>query len=825
MHTRLDLSFDWDSAFVIGEANIDLQAAIVPSKKATLDARGFEISKVRCGVPDSLNDCDYTYDEKQLTVELPREFTTEEKFRINVHYIAKPNQLDGKGGIAIRSSKGLYYIDPDDAKNRQLWTQGEPEANSGWFPTIEATNQRQSQEIYLTVDTGLTTLSNGLLQFKADNNDGTRTDYWRMDEGHAPYLTMIAVGKFHVEQDKWRDMEVNYYVDPEYADHAKAIFGNTPEMLEFYSTKLGVDYPWSKYSQIAVREFVSGAMENTTAVVHGDFVQRTRKELLDRDYEDYIAHELFHHWFGDYVTCESWANLPLNESFATYGEYLWMEHKYGREQADYHLNGDLEIYLREADRSPKKMIRYDYKRIDQMFDAHSYQKGGRILHMLRAELGDDLFFKALKTYLETFKFSSAEMHDFRQVCEKVSGRDLTWFFDQWFFHAGHPELAVDINYIDSNTTVRLEVVQEQNLENSTLFRLPLEIDIYADGQVKKEKVIVNKHRETFKFKVNSKPDHVKFDAQNILLGEVRRTIEANELMFQYENAPMFMDRYEAVNDLLPLEDSATANFLTNALDDPAHQIRSRVVGRLKYDLLKDKLAVKDQLIALSQNDEKSNVRSAALRALSRNFDDKALIGQFESGLLDSSYRVNSAALMAIVDIDKKRGLKLAENYENSESESLLSTVASLYSKHGDASHNEFFAKASKEIKGAQLFVLVNDYCNYLERQNDATVTKGIDVLSAMVEENHPWWVRLIVLRKMTEIDERYDEQKVKAETRLEIMKKDNPNRPVYEEMLSSAQKVKTHLHEQFDYLRETVKDERVLSGLKKSKGPKFQPFE
>ena len=234
--------------------------------------------------------------------------------------------------------KGMYFINPrgeEKDKPTQIWTQGETESSSAWFPTIDKTNQRCTQELTVTVENKYVTLSNGKLMSQKKNTDGTRTDYWKMDLPHAPYLFFLGVGEYAVVKDKWRDKEVNYYVEKEYAPVAKKIFGNTPEMMTFFSKITGVDYPWVKYSQITGRDYVAGAMENTTATIHQESAQQDARELVDgNSWEGTIAHELFHQWFGDYVTTESWSNLTLNESFADYSQTLWDEYKYGKDEAN-----------------------------------------------------------------------------------------------------------------------------------------------------------------------------------------------------------------------------------------------------------------------------------------------------------------------------------------------------------------------------------------------------------------------------------------------------------------------------------------------------------
>src|SRR3546814_829974 len=276
------------------------------------------LKKGEAGKPGAGTPLKFTYDGRKLRAGLGRTYGRDEEYRVFIRYTAMPDRLEMGGSEAISQDKGLYFIDPrdeDPEKPFQIWTQGETEANSCWFPTINGPQENHTQRISLTVNEEYVTLSNGKMIASQSNGDGTRTDVWKQELPHATYLTMIAVGDFAVVRDQWRDLEVNYYVEPGFAQYASLIFGNTPEMMELYSEVLGVAYPWSKYSQIVVRDFVSGAMETTTATVFFDQMNMTDREYLDQSHEDIIAHELFHHWFGDMVTCESWSNLPLNEAF------------------------------------------------------------------------------------------------------------------------------------------------------------------------------------------------------------------------------------------------------------------------------------------------------------------------------------------------------------------------------------------------------------------------------------------------------------------------------------------------------------------------------
>lgn len=443
INTKLDVSFNWKKQYLYGKATLTLTPYFYPQDSLILDAKGFDIHEVSI-----LNgpDLPYNYkDGKKLRIKLNKQYTRKDTIEIFIDYTSKPNERTADGSSAITSDKGLYFINPlgkDSTKMREIWTQGESQSNSAWFPTFDSPNFRSHEEINMTVDTGFVTLSNGLLQYSELNGDGTRTDHWKMNKPIAPYLFMMAVGKYAVVQDKWekgdKSIDVDYYVRPKYKKYAQQIFGNTPEMLTFYSNILGIDYPWSKFSQVAVQDYVSGAMENTTAVVIGSFIEQTSREMIDGNREPVLAHELFHHWFGDYVTTESWSNIPLNESFATMGEYLWIEHKYGEDAADEHLQQDVNSFLSDKSARTEPLIRYYYdpQHRESLFDVVSYQKGGAILQMLRKMVGDSAFFKSLNYYLKQNKLSTVEVAQLRLAFEKITGEDLHWFFNEWFFQNG-----------------------------------------------------------------------------------------------------------------------------------------------------------------------------------------------------------------------------------------------------------------------------------------------------------------------------------------------------------------------------------------------------
>ncbi|HQU57446.1 MAG TPA: M1 family aminopeptidase, partial [Chitinophagaceae bacterium] len=352
--------------------------------------------------------------------------------------------------------------------------------------------------------------------------------------------------------------------EKEYAPVARKIFGHTPEMIDYFSKITGVDYPWAKYAQITGRDYVSGAMENTTATLHSDVAQQDARELVDGNiWESTIAHELFHQWFGDYVTTESWSNITLNESFANYSETLWAEYKYGKDAGAEQNYDDMQGYLRSHSGN-KDLVRFYYRDKEDVFDAVSYNKGGRILNMLRHQVGDAAFFAALHEYLTANKFKSAEAQQLRLAFEKITGRDLNWFFNQWYYGSGNPD--VDINYVydDANGTVQVIINQKQKSGN--IFQLPIDIDIYNGAQKVRHRVWANDAIDTFTFHYTKRPDLVNVDGDKIMLWSKDDHKTLDNYIFQYKNAGNYVDRREAIEFAANhLDDEKAVDLLKTAL--------------------------------------------------------------------------------------------------------------------------------------------------------------------------------------------------------------------------------------------------------------------
>ena len=829
IHTKLAVRFNWEKAHMYGTAELTLKPHFYTQKELVLNARGMDINKVQLLSlgEDSItvaSDLKYEYDSLLITIDLPKEYTKNDTLQVFIDYTSKPNQLTEGGSDAIRSDKGLYFINEkgeDKDKPMQIWTQGETESNSAWFPTIDSPNQKSTEEIAITVADKYKTLSNGILSHSEINGDGTRTDFWEMNMMHAPYLFMMTIGEFEIYKDKWRDIEVNYYVEKEYAPYSKDMFGLTPEMIEFFSNRLGVDYPWPKYSQVIVRDYVSGAMENTSAVIFGEFTHQTKREMIDGSAgEDVISHELFHHWFGDLVTCESWANLPLNESFATYGEVLWREHKYGDDKAAEGLQNDLNSYLGQVQRGNfKDMVRFDYNRREDMFDGHTYQKGGRILHMLRNYIGDEAFFTSLKLYLETNKYTDVEMHQLRMACEKVTGEVLNWFFNQWFYAKGHPILDINYEYNDSLKTQTVTVEQMQDFKKDIpVYKLPVKIDIYANGNLETKEVTIDKVMNTFTFEVASKPDLVNFDADKMLLCEkVDNHKNIEDWAFMYKNAPRYLDRYEAIKKTSKSGENIALETIILALNDSYSPLKRAAIRSIKKAAKNNENEVKTKLLDLAKNDKDSKVRGDAIGALAKYFkDDENVKAVLINGVAEESYYVIGKSLSGLSKVSYEDAMKFAKNLENDENARIKNAVSGIYAEHGEAAQSDFFIKTAKEMHGFSKYGFVMTYGKYLKRQNNETIKKSFPILTDVAKNEDAWWMRMTGINVLSDLEEMYKNRIHVAEKELKELDAGSEKELALRNTIDSDKGTKKELSTILNDIKENEKNPRLrkMMGLK-----------
>ena len=687
VHTKLKVSFNFEKKELNGEEWLTLKPHFYPTKQVILDAKAMIIHTVKL---DNEN-LDFTYDGNQIIINLQNEYTKGESYTLYLKYTARPEKVKEKGSAAIASAKGLYFINPTGSeinKPTQIWTQGETEASSCWFPTIDSPNQKTSKEIYITVPNRFRTLSNGaLVSQKVEGSN--RTDYWKFDKKHAPYLFFMGVGEYDVIEDSYKDIPVNYYVEKKYAPLAREIFGLTPEMIGFFEKKLGVDYPWNKYSQIVARDYVSGAMENTTAVIHGESAYQLKGQLIDENkQENTIAHEIFHHWFGNLVTTESWSNLALNESFANYSQYLWREYKYGKTNADAHLFENTKPYFSDANNYEKKLVRYYYKDKEDMFDLISYNKGGAILHMLRNYLGDQAFFSGLKKYLITHQYKAVEVSQLRLALEEVSGKDLQWFFNQWFFGAGHPNIQVSYDYNSLEQTVTINFLQTQSNE----FKFPMAIDIFENGTKTRHHVFIDSRDSSFKFVYESKsPDLIQVNSDGVLLAEFSENKVLSDYIFQLKYSDNYIHKREALLKVAEKQDQKQAfNAINEALNDDFYKIRILALEQINLINKWSKKSAINTIKTIAINDPKTLVQASAVETLGK-LTDPELKPVFLNALNSDSFSVIGKALVAMYYVDREFAVKKSKELPTEVKNIIATPLTRIYIEEKDDSEMAFIA--------------------------------------------------------------------------------------------------------------------------------------
>ena len=722
VHTKLEVSFDYNKSWMYGKEWVTLQPHFYNTDSLTLDAKGMEIKEIAIVKGTSKIPLKYSYDNMQLRIALNKIYKGAEKYTVFISYISKPDELKLKGSSAITEAKGLYFINPKGKtdEHTEIWTQGETESNSAWFPTIDKPDQKTTEEIIMTVPAKYVTLSNGLLISQKKNSDGTRTDDWKMDLPNSPYLFFMGVGDYVIVKDKYKNIYVDYYVEKEYAPVARKIFGETPAMIGFFSKILNFPYAWPKYDQIVGREFVSGAMENTTATLHQDGAYQNARQLVDGNaWEDDISHELFHHWFGDLVTTESWSNITLNESFANYSEYLWRAYRHGKDAADELNYNDMQGYLMSGN-DDKDLVRFYYKDKEDVFDAVSYNKGGRILGMLRNYVGDSAFFKSLNEYLTLYKFKPAEAQQLRLAFEDVTGQDLNWFWNQWYYGSGQPTL--DINYDYSNGKERVIVDQTQN--TGKIFRLPVAIDVYSHGSNKKRyNVWLENKSDTFYFASTKKPSLINVDADKILLAIKKDNKSAEEFEQQYKYALNYLDRREALEYFA----TNTLSALSNGLSDPYPGLRLFTLEKLEEAKMFSTPAILSTIEKIADKDADKKVQAKALEILA-NLNDKKYESLFTRFVDDSSYSVSGAALEGLIKLEPSQAYTLARKYSNDARGKLGSVVAKVIMANADEEDFNFLLDHIKNSPLSQSKIAETiAFSAYLTKvKNAANVKKGVD---------------------------------------------------------------------------------------------------
>jgi aminopeptidase N len=637
-NVRVSLHFDLDQRQVIGEVTHTLSTLRDGLTHLDFDCAELTISSARVNGKDAAFD----FRDDKLRVQLAQPAKSGETFEVELKYEGKP-------------TSGLYFILPDKddpGRAREIWTQGEAEDTHHYIPIYDYPNDRATTEMILTVPGDWLTVSNGKLLSVVDAPNGQKTWTWRQSLPVSTYLISFVAGEYKEKKDTWHNIPITYNVPRGMDDTIDPTFSHTKEMLDFFSNRFGVPYPWEQYAQTAVDDFVASGMENVSAttlaardMLHAEFAPE-KPEAED----GLISHEMTHQWFGDLVTCKDWTNTWLNEGFATFGASLWEEHYYGVDASGYRYWRDQNMWMQSRELYPIPIVTRDINDSVE-YVGNVYDKAGWVIHMLREQMGDDAFFRALQHYLEANRLQNVVSADLAKAIEESSGTNVDLFFDQWIYGAGAPRFTVRSAYDDAGRKVTLSVKQTQKVEEHVgWFRVPIEVSITTSSGEKLFPIEVSKADETFSFPVDGPPLMVLFDKGDKILKSVDFQKSPEEWIRQLRSASDVPDRADAAYALGNLHDNeAVADALGEAAQsDKFWGVREealRSLGRINSP------AARKQVLAALSNDQPW-VRVVAVEQLGRYHGDEEIAKRLQNIYKDDkAYSVRGAALQSLA-LDK-----------------------------------------------------------------------------------------------------------------------------------------------------------------------------
>ncbi|HMF43731.1 MAG TPA: M1 family aminopeptidase [Polyangia bacterium] len=634
-HVRLDWDLDLARKRLQGTATLTLVARREQLTTLTFDAVELDVESVTVDGRTA----EFDNDGETLRVVFPGPPPEGAKVEVAIRYACQPR-------------RGLYFVGPDaDHPQRamQCWTQGQDDDSRYYWPCIDHPIEKFTTEVVCAAPAGNFVLSNGVLRERRELPDGRVSWHYALEFPQPAYLVTLVAGPFVEIADRAprTGVDVFYFVPPGREADARRSFGRTPEMIDFFSERIGVRYAYPRYSQITVAEFIFGGMENTTATTLTDQVLLDERAALDHDVEGLVSHELAHQWWGDLLTCREWSEAWLNEGFATYFEYIWREHARGRDEADLELLVDADGYLNEAGRYQRPVVCRQYEEPIHLFDAHLYEKGGRVLHMLRHELGDTAFWRAIKLYATKHAHGSVETRDLARAIEEATGRNVDELLDRWIARPGHPELEGRWDWDEDRKIGTLRIAQKQPMTpEAPVFKFSTAVRFEVDGREQDERVTVAEPSHAFEFRLPARPTQVIFDPGDVVLKSLR--LDKNPALWrrQLAAARLAIDRALAARALAQLPDPAGIAALAASLSgDDFWGVRAAAARALGQTRRND---ARDALVAAA-DDKHPRVRRAVAAALGEFLGDdvaaRALGDRLRRG--DGSYFVEAEAAAAL----------------------------------------------------------------------------------------------------------------------------------------------------------------------------------
>ncbi len=644
----LDVTPDFKNRRVAGTATFTFRPILKPLGQLRLDAHDLEISNVTAG---SSEIAAWQNTDRALIVTFSKPIAAGEQAKLTVTYEAEPK-------------KGLYFRTPEmgyDPGDTHIWTQGESIEARHWFPCFDAPNEFFTSTMTCRVPEAMVVLSNGSkVSDSVDADSGLRVVKWSQDKPHVNYLITLVAGHFKRIEEKHGDLSMSFWTAPSDFANAANSFRYTKECMEYFEEEIGVPYPWAKYDQITVQDFHWGGMENTSQTTLNASTLFSSETENIRSSQGLMAHELAHQWFGDLVTCKDWSQLWLNEGFATYYTHLFAGHKDGIDEMRYGLYRDRKS-LTGRGGDTTAMVNRKYNSPEEMFRKYgfmSYSKGSWVLHMLRSQLGPELFRKSVKTYLERHKHGNVVTEDLRSIIEEISGQSFDRFFDQYVFHAHHPELKISYAWDEKTKLAKLSVKQEQKVDaNVLLFHVRLPVRFTVDGQSLDRSLHITKTAEDFYLRLAKAPSIVRIDPDVTLLAKLSFTPTTALLHAQLADESDALGRLQAVELMAKRKDATTRDKLKHALqNDPFYAVRLAASKALRG------IGGDDAFAALTDSTDQPNakVRQQVISDIATQYNPEALAALKQSLAGEKNPSIRARAISGLTGHDDKAARALID---------------------------------------------------------------------------------------------------------------------------------------------------------------------
>lgn len=641
LHYRIVVELDESTRSLQGSVGIRFRSMRDGLHAIELDAETFSVTSVNDAQGRSLH---FTHRGGRLSIELAAGLDFGEESRLDIDYGGENIDVNPEDyGMSEGYDLGIDFKSANERHPALINTLSFPEGARHWFPCYDHPNDRATQEVLATVRADYELLSNGRLVEVRDIDGSKRLWHWLQEKPHPTYLFVLVAGPYHVIEDEWRGIPINYWVYPRDREHAARSFHRTKDILEFFVDEYGYEFPWAKYDQITIPG-IGGGAESTSATVLGESTIHDARADVDFPSHWLVAHEAAHQWWGNLISYRDWSETWLSESFATYSEYLWADHDLGPDEGAWNLHLKKQAYLTEAStryRRPVVFSRWRYP--NENFDRHTYQKGAALLNMLRWRLGDAAFRAVIRSFLTEHAYQAVGTDDLKATIKNVTGRNLDAFFDQWIYRPGHPEFEVRSDWADGKLTISVRQAQDRD-DGTPVYQTPVEIGIYHRGDaVRVETVQLESVSDEFIFDVARRPGLVRFDHGNFLVKELRFAKSVGEWRFQLEYDGV-IGQVQSIRALAE-DGSEQARQAIIAASSEAEfwAVRREAVlglGEIEGDFASD-------AVEAASRDASSRVREAALDVLGerreprwapqfrRLFDD------------DESYLVQAAAIRAL----------------------------------------------------------------------------------------------------------------------------------------------------------------------------------